>query len=328
MAQSPGGELALVAALSEFGLSAGDGWGVEHLRTLNNSVFSVHRSGDADPAWVLRVHRAGWRDAEAISAELSLLEYLDRQLTGPVSVPRPARCRSGDHLVSVDGSLYSLLSWAPGTPTRPDSGLDYEAAWLLGQGLGSIHAATNGWDHLLAPVRWDADTLFTGRHPGLMGSDPAGLQAVLEAPELELFGEIGDRTRRVFERLGDWGMIHGDYILGNCHWARIEGQLRLAVLDFDDFGQGPRLFDLGAVLGNLADFPDSWPVLGPGFLAGYRSVYDLPEEAERELPLMMAARHASQCLWVLGHRDLGQEWVSTHLRARMEMARDCLAATI
>jgi Ser/Thr protein kinase RdoA (MazF antagonist) len=325
MAQ-PLNDLAPAAVLSGFGLLSEDGWQAQHLRTLNNSVFSIGRSDD-EPAWVLRRHRAGWRDADAIAAELALLEYLDEQLPEPVSVPRPGRSRDGDYLITLDESLYSLLRWIPGTPQRPhpDGGLDAESAFLLGQGLGSIHSLTDRWSGQTSPVQWNAHTLFTAAHPGLMGTDPAAVRAVLSAADLKLFGAIADRTGKVFDRVQDWGLIHADYILGNCHWTTVEGRLCLGILDFDDFGHGPRLFDLGAVLGNLADFPDSWAALAPALLAGYRTAHDLPENAEQELPLMMAARHASKCLWALGHQDLGQEWIITHLRARMELARECLA---
>jgi hypothetical protein len=39
------------------------------------------------------------------------------------------------------------------------------------------------------------------------------------------------------------------------------------------------------------------------------------------LPIMMAARHASMCLTIIGHTDLDRD----HIRLRMQLARDCLA---
>ncbi|WP_433012040.1 phosphotransferase enzyme family protein [Kribbella sp. CA-294648] len=328
MAQTLDGDLAPAAVLSRFGLLAEDGWQAQHLRTMNNSVFSIGRSVE-EPAWALRRHRADWRDADAIGAELALLEYLDEQLPDPFSVPRPGRSRDGDYLVTLDGARYSLLGWIPGMPQRPHpvGGLDAESAWLLGRGLGSIHSVTDRWTRRTAPMQWNARTLFTEAHPGLLGADPAALRAILPAADLELFDEVADRTSEVFDRVQDWGLIHADYILGNCHWTTVEGRLSLGILDFDDFGHGPRLFDLGAVLGNLADFPRTWATLAPAFLAGYRTAHDLPENAEQELPLMMAARHTSHCLWALGHQDLGQEWIITHLHDRMELARLCLAVS-
>ena len=184
---------------------------------MNNSVFSVGKSVD-EPTWAFRRHRTGWRDADAIGAELALLEYLDEQLPEAFSVPRPGRTRDGGYLAAQDGSLYSLLGWIPGTPQRPypDGDLNAESTWLLGRGLGSIHSVTDGWTPQTTPVRWNADTLFTEAHPGLMGSDAASLRTVLSAADLELFDEVADRTSKVFDSVQDWGVIHADYILGNC----------------------------------------------------------------------------------------------------------------
>jgi Ser/Thr protein kinase RdoA (MazF antagonist) len=312
--------------LERFGLPLSAGWRVEHLRTMNNSVFGVGRDGEPH-RWVLRRHRAGWRDVDAISAELEVLTYLDRELPDRIVVPRPGRGRVGEKLITVAGSHYSLLRWVSGSVRRPNSGLDEASAVLLGYGLGSIHAATDRSDELRAPIEWNATTLFD-RHPGLLGADPAELESILAPDEFETFQEVAGRTADAFERQQDRGIIHADYILGNCHWTTEAGRLQLGVLDFDDFGYGWRLFDLGAVLGNLADFTDSWPILARAFLAGYRSAHELPDDAVPDLPVMMAARHASHCLWAIGHRDQGRDWIVDHARARIELARACLSVSL
>lgn len=158
-----------------------------------------------------------------------------------------------------------------------------------------------------------------------MGTDPHRLHSVLARTDLELFAQIAERTRHAFDRIHDWGLIHADYILGNCHWTSVGGKRQLGVLDFDDFGLGPRPFDLGAVLGNLADFPRSWRTNAAAFIVGYRTAHQLSAEAVAELPLMMAARHASMCLWILGHGDGHHDPDHDHIRLRMQQARECLA---
>lgn len=314
------------AALSRFGVAADDRR-VWHLRTMNNSVFAVAQGADPTPVAVLRVHRAGWRSPTAIRGELDLLDHLAQRVPSPVVVPRPWRDQEGSFVVEIAGTCYSVLDWVPGAPMKPDSGLGIDAANLLGKALGTIHAVADGWDERQAPMTWDGETLFTGANPSMMGTEPGQLATMLGRVDLDLFADVEERTRSVFDRVEDWGVIHADFILGNCNWSDDGGQLTVGVLDFDDFGVGPRLFDLGAVLGNLADYPDSWHSLGPAFLHGYRTAHPLPATAEQDLPVMMAARHVSQCLWVIGHAaDQGPEWVNIHLRARMEMARDCLAA--
>lgn len=321
MGQPEGLDPDLSAVLSGFGLS--DERTIQHLRTLNNSVFAISREGE-QPAWVLRRHRSSWRDPESILAELDLLAHLGDHLPELIKVSRPGSSPQGDRLITVNGAHYSLLEWIPGSPRRPDSGLDVEGARLLGTALGTIHSIADQWDQQPAPVEWNASTLFT-RHPGLMGADPAHLETVLPVHDIEFFDEIATRTTTTFDNAGGWGLIHADFILGNCQWATDGERTTLGVLDFDDFGRGPRLFDLGAVLGNLADYPETATAHMSAFLAGYRKAHSLPAAAEQDLPLMMAARHTSQCLWILGHQDLGTEWIATHLQARLSMARECLA---
>ena len=311
--------------LAAYGLSAADGWQLTQVRTLNNTVFSVQHRSSAEPAWALRVHRPGWRDADGVRAELMLLEFLDQHLPESIDVPRPGRTRADDLLVELDGRCYSLLGWLPGAPARPDTELNADAVRLLGRGLGAVHTALDRWvGHLPAPVRWNAGTLFTAEAPGLMGRDPSDLAGVLSGADLTLFAEIAERSREIFDHADDQGLIHADYILGNCHWTSVEGRQRLGILDFDDFGSGPRPFDLGAVLGNLADFTQSWPTNAAAFVAGYRTAHPLADESIAALPLMIAARHAAMCLWILGHAgaDLGAD--HEHIRLRMQLARERL----
>ena len=311
--------------LAAYDLLPADGWQVDHVRTLHNTVFSLTRRATAEPSWALRLHRTGWRSADQVAAELALLEFLDQQLPTAVSVPRPARTATGDLVVEAAGRLYSLLVWIPGAPMRPDTGLDASAVRLLGRGLGAIHSALDGSPGAgTAPVQWDADALFTSTSPGLMGTDFAALDDVLDPTDRELFAQIADRTRMTFDHTDDWGLLHGDYILGNCHWPAGAGTRRLGILDFDDFGFGPRPYDLGAVLGNLLDFAESWPDNAAALVAGYRSAHELPDAAVAELPIMMAARHASMCLWLLGNASPDRGPDLDHIRLRMQLARAAL----
>jgi Ser/Thr protein kinase RdoA (MazF antagonist) len=174
--------------------------------------------------------------------------------------------------------------------------------------------------------RWDADGLFTAASP----FRPGRLQESLSSADWKLFQEVEERTRAVFERLdrhGDaFGVIHSDFILLNCHFVRRGHGWEVGVLDFDDLGWGYFLYDLAPLLGNLADFPGYAAMRRP-FLAGYRSLRLLPRELETHLPVLMAARHVSACLWVIGiERTHGTgPPVAKHIAYRMEAARKCLA---
>ncbi|MBO0813508.1 MAG: phosphotransferase, partial [Microlunatus sp.] len=283
-----------VEVLASYDLLPEQGWRIRHVRTLHNSVFSVSHRSAAEPAWALRRHGPGWRSAGEIRAELAMLEFLDQRLPDPITVPRPGRTSNRALVVEADGSLYSLLGWISGAPARPDTGLDTDAVKLLGRGLGALHTALDQWP--ASAPRWDGESLLSDSSPGLMGKDSAALRVVLDPADLALFAEVADRTREVFARSTDWGLIHGDYILGNCHWSSVAGRRHLGILDFDDFGFGPRPYDLGAALGNLADFHQTWPDHAAAFVAGYRTEHELPNDLVAALPIMMAARHASMCL--------------------------------
>ena len=99
---------------------------------------------------------------------------------------------------------------------------------------------------------------------------------------------------------GGYGVIHNDFILQNC----LHHEGRTAVIDFDDCGRGFHLTDLGAMLGNLADYEDDG--LRAAFLEGYARVRSIPAGWEDQFELMVALRHAVTVLWLLGLRHTGR----------------------
>lgn len=273
------------------------------LRLLNNAVFEV-TTGAPGVRLALRIHRRSWRSAANIASELAFMQAVGARLRDTrVEMPRPVPTKAGDLVARVvidDGAPYlcSLLTWVSGVPLRPTRGLGPSAATLLGEALARIHVAGSEFD---PPAgfelpRWDADGLFGAPSPYLAGADVEKLHDLLPADDFGLFRQIADRTQQVFDELeqtspdGQFGLIHNDFILGNCHFRRRGGGWLVGVLDFDDCGWGWFCSDLGAVLGNLAVFRSRFNRLSRAFLDGYKDVR----------PLMMATRHAAQCLWALG----------------------------
>lgn len=311
------------------------------LRLFNNAVFEVDSSAGR---FVLRIHRTGWRTFAQVRSELTFLRALAESLRGTaVSVPVPIAARDGELVVEETDAAGvrragSMTTWVDGQPLRPGSGLGPRGTYLLGEALGRIHLAGAAFrppPDFDVP-RWDADGLFTDASPYRSGGPGVdALRELMPADDYAVFVEVADRTRAAFDDLaaGHYddpnpaGLVHNDFILGNCHLARGRNGWRVAVLDFDDCGQGWYLFDLGAVLGNLADFRTTYGKLRRAFLAGYRSVRHLPTAYEPLLPLMMAARHASHCLWALGfaHSTNDPAWPDEHLKIRAHLARECLA---
>ena len=302
------------------------------IRFTNNAVYAVRTgatAGGAPPAYALRLHRPGYRSSAQTRSELEYVRALSRA-TG-LAVPLPVPARDGGLVVEVGAGGAArhadLLTWLPGRARRPGAGLGPRSADRLGELLGRLHAFAEGFappPGFRLPV-WDADGLFTERSP----FRPGLLDALLGPAGRALFDRVAAATREIFDRLGRgraaFGVIHADYILGNC---RFRGPTP-GVLDFDDCGWGHFLYDLAPLLGNLSD-AGRFPPLARAFLAGYRRVRALPAGAEGDLPVLMAARHAASCLWAAGlARHGGGAGASAvdpgrHIAVRLAEMRRCL----
>ena len=336
-AASAAADALAAAALAAYDL--GTGASLAPIRLTNNAVYAVRtgavgavgaRGAGAPPAYALRLHRPGYRSPAETRSELEYVRALG-QATG-LAVPLPVPTRNGRLVVEVGASgserHADLLTWVPGRGRRPGAGLGPQAADRLGELLGRLHAFAEGYTPppgFRLPV-WDVDGLFSERSP----FRPGPLDALLGPAERALFDRVAAATREIFDRLGRgraaFGVLHADFILGNC---RFRGHTP-GVLDFDDCGWGHFLYDLAPLLGNLSD-SDRFLILGRAVLAGYRRVRALPEGAEGDLPVLMAARHAVSCLWAAGlARHGGGAGASAvdpgrHIAIRLTAMRRCLA---
>lgn len=65
------------------------------------------------------------------------------------------------------------------------------------------------------------------------------IDEILSPADRADFDDIADRTRQVFTELSEeFGVIHGDYILGNIHLSRTGSGWQVGVIDFGDCGIG------------------------------------------------------------------------------------------
>ena len=166
-----------------------------------------------------------------------------------------------------DQELFcDLLSWIDGRVLKHRRGLGTRSAFMLGEGLGRLHDVMQrlATSSDLDLPRWDANTMFSEASP----FRPGPMEDFLAPPAWDLFQDVAERTRAVFDQLGreQWGIIHNDFILINCHFKRGRDGWRLGILDFDDLGWGYLLYDLAPLLGNLFDWPDAYRRLRRGFL--------------------------------------------------------------
>lgn len=297
-----------------------------------NAVYGIH-SGDGASPLVLRIHRPGYRTTQNTRSELYFLQQIAERSIDPMT-PRPVPARDGRLVVDVRDietpRHCDLTTWVAGQEYRPGCGLGPRAIQQLGRAIAQVH---NVADQLSAAEvefpRWDADGMFTAASPY---NPQLSLDEILAPADRATFDEIADRTRVVYETLAQhprtFGVIHGDFILGNCYLRRRPGGWAAGIFDFDDCGWGFYLYDLCPMLGNLAGLPGavfgkvSFSSMRRALLDGYRSVRPFPAEWEAYLPVLMAARHANHCLLTAGPEV--SETPVDDAKWRMEMARRCL----
>ncbi|WP_199042977.1 phosphotransferase enzyme family protein [Glycomyces salinus] len=314
---------------------------VAPIRVLNNSVHEVI-AGDGS-RHALRLHRPGARRSDHTLAELTFLADVHARLAAErVTVPTPVPATDGRLLVSLtlpqeangDGPVEvhcDLLTWVNGKVRRPGGGLGTRGVYQLGRALAHLHRVAENYTPPAGFVlpTWDAAAMFTAESSPY-NSGPIG--EFLSGEDLALFESVAEQTAAILDELGrgseSFGLIHNDFILGNCHPVRRRPHSwDIGVLDFDDCGWGHYLYDLAPVMGNLSDYAH-FEDLKHAFLTGYRIVRPLSANLETHLPVLMAARHASQCLWAAGlaRRPGTQELDTTsHIAYRMDEVRRCLA---
>jgi Ser/Thr protein kinase RdoA (MazF antagonist) len=289
--------LALVReALPLFGIDAAAG--ITFIKQRENHVFRV-QSAEHDCA--VRVHRRGYREGAQLECESNHLRALR---TAGLLVPDPLESVSGGYAVAVDGDqrLLSAQHWLPAATPIADS-------FEVFTGVGTVHEYDMGrlgsamaQHHLhaeSAPVpadfsrpAWDL--------PGLLGpealwGDGTELWSLLPAERLSL-KKAAEAAASVIEGLGTdrsmFGAIHADMTFENVLTTR-EG---LAVIDFDDFGEGWFGFDVATALFFATPHRD-YPALEGAFFEGYEQVRPLDRSVSHGLDAFMLARGLSYLGW-------------------------------
>ncbi|MEO8242697.1 MAG: phosphotransferase [bacterium] len=240
----------------------------------------------------LRLHRAGYHDAQGLQSELDLMAMLAQS---GLLVPKPAPTADGTLLVTVDGRQASLLSWLPGQPMgRSGQPLAYTgpARTRLFHNIGSqmarLHRLTDQWTPppCFARPHWNSD--------GLIGDAPVwGRFWDCGTPDdrAALLRLRGYAQQKLAEAAGDYGLIHADLVNEN---VLVDGD-HVHFIDFDDSGYGYRLFDIATTLYKAVDEPD-FPALQAALLSGYVTQRPLPDLTL--LPLFIVLRAASYLGWI------------------------------
>ena len=300
-------DAAAAAAREGFGLVVND---VEGLPSWNSTVFRLRTP--AGP-YALRAYDPGRRTVADIRRELAFLRHLDQR---GLRVPVPVSAQTGEDLFT-DGSRrhYDVTSWLDGTVRRRD--LHADDVRRLGETLAHIHDASRSFDpgRVEPAAAGDPTWLLTAAIADDIGSLAAWFSAADLAVLAEAVAAIGPTLAALQEDELECGLLHKDFILGNCVWHGT----RLGILDFADARTGPFLYDLAPMLTNIGHEP----ALRTAFLAGYRSRLPLSAAQERALPMMETVRHVSFCFKNIAKATQGMITppLEVHLPARITEIR-------
>lgn len=260
-----------------------------------NTVF---RHDGADGTYLVRVHRPqrhgrGVDSVAAIRSEIAWLQAIRMQTE--LAVPEPIAARDGAATVTITTAdktrVCSVLRWMEGriheASARPVH------LRRLGEAMACLHEQADAWtpSASFVRIRWDHETFFGDVM--VYGDTPAAeCWELLPAQVRARFTAVGERMVDLIPGAADTGLIHADLHLGNALFHR--GAVKL--IDFDDCGTGPRLYDLAVALWELRDRPD-YPAFRDALLSGYRAQRDIDVS---HLDDFIALRQVAFDLWYTG----------------------------
>jgi Ser/Thr protein kinase RdoA (MazF antagonist) len=247
---------------------------------------------------LVRVHRPlrHGRDVDSAAAIRSEIAWLEAIRTDTdLAVPEPLSAVDGSTVVEVRAAgetrVCSVLRWMDGriheSSPRPVH------LRRLGEAMARLHDQADAWTPPADFVRihWDHETFFGDVM--VYGSSPAAeCWALLPAEVRDRFQRVAATMSDVMPQVGGVGLIHADLHLGNALFR--QGDVKL--IDFDDCGTGPRLYELAVALWELRDRPDQ-ARFREALLAGYRTHRDIDS---KHLDDFIALRQVAFDLWFTG----------------------------
>lgn len=212
-----------------------------------------------------------------------------------MAVPQPVAARDGASTVTIDVAgttrVCSVLRWMDGriheASPRPVH------VRLLGAAMAQLHEHADDWGPPagFVRIRWDHETFF-GNVMVYGGTPAARCWDLLPEQLRDRFRAVDARMVDILAGSSDTGLIHADLHLGNALFDH--GAVK--IIDFDDCGTGPRLYDLAVALWELRDRPD-YPAFRDALLSGYGSRRDLDVS---HLDDYIALRQVAFDLWYTG----------------------------
>lgn len=289
-----------LAALGNYPLPAG------RLRFVTHGENTTFRHDSAGGSHLVRVHRPqrhgrGVDSAAAIRSEICWLTAI--RLDTDLCVPEALAASSGASTVEATAAgqtrVCSVLRWMDGRIMEESARPIHLRR--LGEAMALLH---NQGDHWSPPsdfvrIRWDRETFFGDVM--VYGDTPAaGCWDLLPLPVRTRFELVAAHSGDLIDTSGDWGLIHADLHLGNALFR--DGQVKL--IDFDDSGYGPRLYELAVAVWELRDEPN-YEDFRDALLAGYRMHREVDA---RHLDDFIAVRQVAFGLWFTGMAQINPDF--------------------
>ncbi len=259
-----------------------------------NTTFQVTDAGGN--RYALRITRPGKSTVAEVQSELAWLVALHRDTD--LVVPEPVPTRAGA-LLTVAGApgvpeprICALFRWVPGRFVR--ARLMPRHLEQVGRLIARLQDHAQGFQPPPGFTRKRIDDIPATRAavvPLVAGVRPPSDVALVEAAL--------DRVATTLDGLGHgpdaYGLIHSD--LHQWNYLFHHGQVHL--LDFDDCGYAPFLYDLAVTTFEVEHEP-RFPALRAALLAGYGATRPLPPDPETVLTTLTQLRRIQNLVWDIG----------------------------
>ncbi len=281
-----------LAALGSYALPEG------RLTFVSHGENTTFRHDSAAGRHLVRVHRPQrhGRDIDSVAAIRSELCWLQAiRADTDLFVPEALAARDGATTVEAVASggsrVCSVLRWMDGRILEGSARPVHLRR--LGAVMARLHDHADRWRPPpdFVRIRWDYQTFF-GDVMIYGDTSAADCWALLPAEVRTRFESVAVRMAALLPSVGDNGLIHADLHLGNALFQH--GDVKL--IDFDDCGTGPRLYEVAVALWELRDGPD-YLAFRDALLAGYRTERDVDVT---QLDEFIALRQIAFDLWYTG----------------------------
>lgn len=278
--------------------------------------------------WALRVHREGYHSKAAIASELAWAKAL--RISGAAITPMVVLGLDGNEIQTVSHPSFLkprhvvLFDWETGDEPSEEENDLREPFEVLGKTTALMHKHVKTWDRpeCFERLTWDFDTSLGANPHWGRWRDGMGL----DHDRKQLFGDtvelIGQRLENFGQSPERFGLIHCDMRLANL---LIDGPVT-KVIDFDDCGFSWLMYDCATTVSFFENKPEV-PELLKSWVKGYRTIIDLPQEDEDEIPTFVMFRRLLLVAWIGSHSetDLAQSMGVAYSQQTDDLCRHYIA---